>query len=123
MESWQDRKEGASELGSFEKSGNGWVFFCEYEARDLEVYVDDSDGKPDQLQVAFFLSLLPKLPEYESECRKMIAAVDAHDLVAVSFKEGCDCSLAFNWGNGEWGRTVFVRMTAGKVIDANIVSD
>ena len=121
---WPDREIVKTELGNLEKSGDGWMCYCDYDARDLEMSVDDCGGKPDQAQVAFLLSLLPKLSEYELECRRKIDALDEeHDFAGVFFKDGCECVLAFNWGDGEWGRTVFAKMTGGNVIDTYIVSD
>ncbi len=120
---WPERETVETELGSFEKNGDGWMCYCDYDARDLEMSVDDRGGKPDQSQVAFLLSLLPRLPGYELECRKEIDAVVEHDLAGIFFKDGCECVLAFNWGDGEWGRTVFAEMTGGKVIGMYIISD
>ena len=118
-----DRKKVQIALGAFDQMGAEWMCYNEYDGRDLELHVGDSNGEPDQAQVAYLATLLPELPTHEAECRRKLGCVHGHDLAGVLFTDGCDFVLAFDWGNGEWGRTVFVRMTSGKVIDADIVSD
>ena len=69
------------------------------------------------------IEILPDLPVHDAECRRRLACIEAHDLIGVFFAAGCDFELAFSWGDGEWGRTVFVKMKSGKVLGADIVSD
>lgn len=112
-----------TELGLFEKNSDSWICFFNFNGRDLEVSVDDFEGEPNRAQIDFLLAFIPKLPEYELECRRKVDDVDGHDLAGISFRGDCDVLLAFNWGNGEWGQTVFVELIAGRVGTYYTVSD
>ena len=110
-------------LGSFREEGPCWACWAEYEGRDLELHVDDAGGRPDQDQVTRLIGILAELPAHDAECRRELACIDEHDLDGIFFDAGCDFQLAFSWGDGEWGRTVFVKIRSGKVIDATIIID
>lgn len=110
-------------LGAFRSEGRWRTCWAEYEGRDFRLHVDDADGVPDPDQVTRLIGILPELPVHDAECRRDLACIDEHDLNGIFFDVGCDFKLAFRWGDGEWGRTVFVRMKSGKVIDVTIISD
>lgn len=118
------RKRIKTKIGEFEQEGNGaWLCYYDYDNRDLEIIVKDDNGKPSDVQINTFIKLLPKLPDYELKCRKYIADIEDHDFDGLFFDCEYDFKLAFSWGNGEWGRSVFIDFLNDKIVNSYVVSD
>ena len=113
-----------TQIGDFQQEGDGaWLCYYRYDNRDLDLIVSDVNGRPSPTQVSALIQLLPGLPRYEAKCRELISEIEDHEFCGVCFDSQCDFQLVFDWGNGEWGRDVFIDFVNDEIVGTKILSD